>query len=174
MPSRRAVRMTRQAISPRLAIRTLANMAAPWRRQDSPTGAGGPAARIAQQSLAVLRRRLGNSAIRLFGSVPCWQAKTQGLSPIQPLFAKIGLENFREFSHLRVNSLRGRAGNLFARAGNSFRLFDRRREFGRNRSARLTGSLRARPWLSKCRRRGRSTRAGGGSIDPLGTGRIEF
>src|SRR5271170_4138410 len=150
MPSRRAVRMTRQAISPRLAIRTLANMAAPWRRQDSPTGAGGPAARIAQQSLAVLRRRLGNSAIRLFGSVPCWQGKTQGISPIQPLFAKIGLENFREFSHLRVNSLRGRAanlfgraGNLFARAGNSFRLFDRRREFGRNRSARLTGSLRA-------------------------------
>ena len=43
----------------------------------------------------------------------------------------------------------------------------------RYRSARLKGSLHASPWLSKCRRRGRSTRSGGASIDPLGTGRVE-
>ena len=40
MPSRRAVRMTRQAISPRLAIRTLANMAAPSRREVTADGGG--------------------------------------------------------------------------------------------------------------------------------------
>src|SRR5271168_4631237 len=47
----------------------------------------------------------------------------QGISPIQPIFSKIRLENLCEFSSLRDNSLRIGAGNLFARAGNYFDLF---------------------------------------------------
>ena len=31
---------------------------------------------------------------------PCWQGKMQGISPIQPLFAKIRHENMCEFSRL--------------------------------------------------------------------------
>ena len=43
--------------------------------------------------------------------IPWWQGKMQGISPIQPSFAKVRLENIREFSSLQLNSLRGRAGN---------------------------------------------------------------
>jgi hypothetical protein len=44
----------------------------------------------------------------------------QGISPIQPLFTKIRLENIGKYSSLRENSLRRRAGTFFARAGNQF------------------------------------------------------
>jgi hypothetical protein len=54
----------------------------------------------------------------------------QGISPIQPFFAKIRLENICEFRNCGPNSLRGRAGNKFERAGNQIRLFDWSREFG--------------------------------------------
>jgi hypothetical protein len=52
--------------------------------------------------------------------VPWSQGKTQGISPIQPLFAKISLENACESSGFTTNSLRGPAGNYFAHAGNYF------------------------------------------------------
>ncbi|MFZ0205202.1 MAG: hypothetical protein WAL59_03580, partial [Roseiarcus sp.] len=42
----------------------------------------------------------------------------QGISPIQPFFAKISLENTCECNGLQTNSLRIGAGNHFARAGN--------------------------------------------------------
>jgi hypothetical protein len=50
--------------------------------------------------------------------IPWWQGKMQGISPIQPLFAKIGLENTCKYNSVRDNSLCDRAGNFFARAGN--------------------------------------------------------
>ena len=59
----------------------------------------------------------------------------QGISAIQPLFAKIRLENPRKCNGLRENSLFGRAGNFLARAGNEFRVLVRSREFEQNRSA---------------------------------------
>jgi hypothetical protein len=62
--------------------------------------------------------------------VPWSQGKTQGISSIQPLFTKIRLENACESSGFAANSLRGRAGNYFAHAGNLFRLLGRSREFG--------------------------------------------
>jgi hypothetical protein len=39
----------------------------------------------------------------------------QGISPIQPLLAKIRLENTCKYNSVRENSLCGRAGNFFAR-----------------------------------------------------------
>jgi len=63
------------------------------------------------------------------GRIPCWQGKTQGISPIQPFFAKIRLENICECNGLQTNSLRIGAGNYFARAGNSFRPAGNLREF---------------------------------------------
>jgi hypothetical protein len=61
----------------------------------------------------------------------------QGISPIQPLFAKFCLENICEFSRLRDEFLlRDVAGNYFVAAGNQFRLLDRSREFSQNRSVR--------------------------------------
>ena len=66
--------------------------------------------------------------------IPWWRGTMQEFRQIQPIFAKIRLENIREFSRLQLNSLRGRARNQFARAGN---LPD-----GRNRSTR--------PELSNC------------------------
>jgi hypothetical protein len=48
-------------------------------------------------------------------SVPWSQGKMQGIWPIQPLFAKIRLENICESSSFETNSLRGYAdeqGNI--------------------------------------------------------------
>jgi hypothetical protein len=42
----------------------------------------------------------------------------QGISPIQPLIAKIRLENICEFMDLQMNSLRDGAANYFAHSGN--------------------------------------------------------
>src|SRR5271169_5933016 len=50
--------------------------------------------------------------------IPWSQGKRQGISPIQRFFAKIRLENLCEFRCLRMNSLRRRAGNFLASAGN--------------------------------------------------------
>ena len=50
-------------------------------------------------------------------------------------FCKIRLGNACKYNSVRENSLCGRAGNFFARAGNQFRVLDRSREFGQNRSA---------------------------------------
>jgi hypothetical protein len=50
--------------------------------------------------------------------IPWSQRKMQGISPNQPFFVKIYLENICEFSSLRMNSLRKQAGNFFASAGN--------------------------------------------------------
>jgi hypothetical protein len=58
----------------------------------------------------------------------------QGISPIQPLFAKFRLENICEFSLCEVISLRDVAGNYFVAGVNQFRLLDRSREFSQNRS----------------------------------------
>jgi hypothetical protein len=46
--------------------------------------------------------------------IPCWQGKMQGISPIQPLFAKFRRENVCYFSSLRENSLRSEQG-IFSR-----------------------------------------------------------
>jgi hypothetical protein len=57
----------------------------------------------------------------------------QGISPIQRFFRRIRLENICEFSYLRDNSLSGRAGNFFARAGNLFHVLERAGNWARNR-----------------------------------------
>jgi hypothetical protein len=41
----------------------------------------------------------------------------QGISPIQPLFAKIGLENICEPSNFETNSLRGEQGIILPLQG---------------------------------------------------------
>jgi hypothetical protein len=46
--------------------------------------------------------------------IPCWQGKKQGIFSIPPVFRKIGHENVRKFSRLRVNSLSGEQG-IFSR-----------------------------------------------------------
>jgi hypothetical protein len=54
-----------------------------------------------------LARRLGSEQFYNFWAlrIPCWQGKMQGISPIQPLFAEIRVENLFELSYLRENSL---------------------------------------------------------------------
>jgi hypothetical protein len=42
--------------------------------------------------------------------IPCWQGKMQGISSIQPFFARIRLENKRKISSLPLNSLRAEQG----------------------------------------------------------------
>src|SRR5579863_8524279 len=83
--------------------------------------------------------------------IPWWQGKMQGISPIQPFSSNIRLENICKFSRLRENSLRSRARN-------SFRLFDRRREFGAKSilARRIAVERRLLLWESRPR-----TRSGG-------------
>jgi hypothetical protein len=54
----------------------------------------------------------------------------QGISPIEPLFAKICLENICKFSRIREIPYAKSQGIYFARAGKQFGLLDRNREFG--------------------------------------------
>src|SRR5271169_2064345 len=72
----------------------------------------------------------------------------QGISRNRPLFHEGRLENVCKVSNLQVNSLRRRAGNLFARAGNYFDFSTGAGNLARNRSARPDA------------RRGRSIRSG--------------
>src|SRR5271163_3277800 len=64
------------------------------------------------------RRLLGGSPRIEFqrllkAQIPWPQGKTQGIFSIQPFFAKVCLENIREFSCLRMNSLRRQSREFF-------------------------------------------------------------
>src|ERR1700690_371295 len=102
-----------------------------------------------------LRRRRGtNASIRgsgfpivggIAGKNSLLAGNWQGIFADLGVFAKIRVENSSEFSSFEINSLRGRAGNFFERAGNLFRVWDRSREtgIGSNRPGRRE---QARPW----------------------------
>src|SRR5271170_4294368 len=50
--------------------------------------------------------------------IPWWQGKMQGISPIQPFFAKIRLKNICEFSNLRDEFVIGaKVGAVWATLG---------------------------------------------------------
>jgi hypothetical protein len=52
--------------------------------------------------------------------VPCWQRKMQGISTIQPFFAKIRLQIIRKLSSLQANSLRREQGIISGEQGIDF------------------------------------------------------
>jgi len=118
------------APAPRTRIRAPSGAAPPRRTSSAP--------HVQKQIRAARQRALGAEAALaprsrqsapwaacrglIPGLLMCWvpwsQGKMQGISPIQPLCARICLENIWETSSFETNSLRGRAGNYFARAGN--------------------------------------------------------
>jgi hypothetical protein len=70
----------------------------------------------------------------LMCKVPWSQGKMQGISPIQPLFAKIRLENFCESSSFETNSKQG-AGNYLREQGINSGLWTGAGNCPQNRSA---------------------------------------
>src|SRR5271170_7857149 len=70
-----------------------------------------------------------NLRVSLRPEFPGRREKRREFRRVSLFFAKIRLENICEFSRLRMNSLRERAGNFFARAGNFFGAQGMSREF---------------------------------------------
>jgi hypothetical protein len=86
-----------------------------------------------------LRACRGSIPDLLTRQVPWSQGKVQGISPIQPLFTKISLENANEYSGF-ANYPRGPAGNYFAHAGNYFVFWAGAGNSAQKRSARPDAS----------------------------------
>ena len=63
--------------------------------------------------------------------IPWYQGKKQGIYSIQPLFAKIRLENLHQFSRLRMNSLHKQSREFFYQGRELFWRAGNGREFRR-------------------------------------------
>jgi hypothetical protein len=99
----------------------------------------------------------------------------QGISPNQASFTKIPLENICEFNNLRANSLCGRAGNYFARAGNNSTYSTGTGNLARGRFSNPTHPIASRisPYQSPADVAVGRPVGAQASIDPIGTSPLE-